>query len=446
MEELITIRSVMFNKRHFFFIENFEQSIGFNESVIICLTPFTALYMGVSSEIENNCRLNNQSDGHCKTNLEERIDFLKEVSSAAKKTMIIATDKRLNYFKVHSYDSGGYYTSDEWGVPPVNFNVYAWSKFHTWTRLNIGRYAFYAREVRSKVKNIIQKKLYDPINDFLKLNTLPLIEEFIDKKMDYPVTIYGKECSSPCIKQSTSYFWCADWTVDIYFWDYCSPAPGQTRYGEDCKTPCKSSGSYFWCKTAHSWDYCSPLPTFTADMVRWPSVSAMAVNIEDGQCRTACQKSGENYYWCQIDGKKWAYCSPPSSSQKTYKGELCVDRCRIDWSLPRNNDSPLKFFCNTKSGWDHCSPSYRSDNSPMPFFPCVTQCFPHNGTCFNDAQDRWISCPNQNGTEFPYERWFNNDRNLLPGTLVNLDYEVGDFLRNDNDWFYAYSFIKNHLT
>jgi hypothetical protein len=78
---LVQIRRLMFNRRHYFFIENFEQSIGFNESVIICLTPFTALYMGVSSEIELSCNLSSQNEGgHCKTNLDERKDFLLDVS------------------------------------------------------------------------------------------------------------------------------------------------------------------------------------------------------------------------------------------------------------------------------------------------------------------------------------------------------------------------------
>ena len=287
--------------------------------------------------------------------------------------------------------------------------------------------------------------LYAPINDFLKLNELPLIEEFIDRKMDYPITTNGRECATPCTKQSTDYYWCGDRYVDFYFWDYCSPALGKTRYGEDCKSSCKSSGSYFWCETTYSWDYCSPLPSVSADEVRWPSVSSLAVKIADGQCRTACETNGESYNWCQIDGNTWDYCSPPSSIQTTYKGELCADSCRIDWSLPRDNDAPLKFFCNTETGWDHCSPVYRSYNSPMPVFPCVTPCFAQNGTCFNDAQDRWISCPTQNVTEFPYERWSSNSKNDL-GTLINLDYEVGDSLRNNNDWFYAFSFIKKYLT
>jgi hypothetical protein len=94
------------------------------------------------------------------------------------------------------------------GRKKKKFNkIGTWSKFHTWTRLDLGYYSIFAREVRSKVKDTLQKNMYNPINQLLALNSLPLIEEFIDKKMDYPVTIYGKECSSPCIKQSTNYYW-----------------------------------------------------------------------------------------------------------------------------------------------------------------------------------------------------------------------------------------------
>jgi len=73
LEQLVKFRLELFDSKHEFFPDNFYNSIGYNESLLLYMSPFIIQYMSVSYEIDN--WYNNQSrpiDGALQTNLEER--------------------------------------------------------------------------------------------------------------------------------------------------------------------------------------------------------------------------------------------------------------------------------------------------------------------------------------------------------------------------------------
>ena len=127
------------------------------------------------------------------------------------------------------------------------------------------------------------------------------------------ITYYhGKACkkSDPCTESSwlySSWNWCY---TDDDNWDYCKGTntitdnDHLTRYGYHCTDSCEMDGrnTYYTCtyhdKRMHSSsDYCSANPDFT---------------FEGDACKSshACDRYGENYYWCKKQKGGWDYCSP----------------------------------------------------------------------------------------------------------------------------------------
>jgi hypothetical protein len=73
LEHLVNFRLELFNSKHEFFPDNFQNSVAYNESLLIYMPPFIIQYMSVSYEIDN--WYNNKSlpkDGALQTNFEER--------------------------------------------------------------------------------------------------------------------------------------------------------------------------------------------------------------------------------------------------------------------------------------------------------------------------------------------------------------------------------------
>ena len=48
----ISLREELFNEKQKFFPQNYKNSLGFNESLVLYMSPFILTYMGVSFEIE----------------------------------------------------------------------------------------------------------------------------------------------------------------------------------------------------------------------------------------------------------------------------------------------------------------------------------------------------------------------------------------------------------
>ncbi len=81
------------------------------------------------------------------------------------------------------------------------------------------------------------------------------------------LTAYGEPCSDRCARRGFPYTWCHKPPSRSGTWidrDYCSAAPGVTRYQEPCVSPCEMgrNGPFYSCGTRPTlrgnWDYCSP--------------------------------------------------------------------------------------------------------------------------------------------------------------------------------------------
>jgi hypothetical protein len=353
--DLINLRKDMFHDREAFLPLSFNNSIGYDPSIFItCMGPYMAMYMAVSFELEQYLKDNDPSCGALNTTKEERKKFLEEIKAAANPTMIWALDKRES--EIITYHT--YYVIDQMtGLVQREDTFYAWVRGNKWRRKEIGPYAILAHKVREEAKNVIQKNIFDPLNIFLTNATLPSLEYFVDKKVNFPLTIYGEICHTPCEEDASKKSRCGSRFNRDYrsSGDYCSP-PKVTYNNKNCTSECKQEGkSYYWCKTEKdSWDYCSPEQKLNELALKWKSPSYTS---EGRLCKTQCQKYKNEYWWCGTGRGGWDICSPFNKEHKlTYKGEICIGRCVF-------YDSKY-YYCETQSSWDYCSDTY-SDEIPL---------------------------------------------------------------------------------
>ena len=469
--KLIELREDLFNMKHTFFPQNFKTSVTYNETLILYMAPFIIQYMGISYEIENVYA--NQSlsrDGAFQTNLDERTDFLFFVTESSQQTMAWALDKRLDYLKTEF--GSRYYSLDEIsGQIPVWRSFNAWTGFGIWTTVYVGKYALLAHSVRNSTKNFIQAVVLDTINEFRENAQLPNIPTYADKQINYPVTIYGEKCDTSCQKEpGADYWWCG---LSLADWDYCSPPPDsngtlRTRYDESCQDGCERRGySYYWCNTQRSWDYCSPYSKEDVQMLAWPQHStslgtgflfstANASLVGSNLCASDCHQVGGDFQ-CNLRDDQTDGCSPASSGSGkptlTYNRLECESQCGLSFRNILGQGTQFAFVCNVGSTWDYCSPRYEEAAAvPTPHYPCVTQCN-STGQCF-DLLRNTIDCPTKEQLDYKKDncpqscavtQMSNNEFRCSQSLCVDVREEMGKPVREDDNWFFAYHYIRNNL-
>jgi hypothetical protein len=409
-QKLIELRENMFDRKHFFFPHTFGNSIGYNESVIVYLAHFAETYMAVSCEVELfYAKQGLPKDGEFASMMTERQWFLTNVTKEAEHAMIWALDKRIDHIK--SVPCGASLCPRDELTETTGSNRYvsAWTKFGLRFNFDLGPYWFMAHDLRYESQKVIEQFVYEPINKLLVRGSLPLIKPFTDKKVDYARTIYNKPCHTPCVEHEKKYWWCGAKIENTVNWEYCSPVgPVQkTIYGKICDSVCKTSGSYFWCKVSNSWDYCSPNPIEKIKEIRWPNhersiTSTLPLSI----CKNSCEKRGESYYWCNTIDDSWDYCSPQGEIQSSYKNNICRGPCKQYKGVTWSNKY---YVCKTDfEDNEYCSFTYKKTISPP-------------GDCYSLR------------TEEKPVFSFTSD-----GVCITLDYEPGDLIKENHDWFYAY--------
>ena len=406
----------MFHDRASFSPLSFNDSIKYDPSIFItCMGPYMAMYMAVSFELEQYLKDKDPSTGTIQTTKEERKKFLEDIKAAANTIMIWALDKRESEIK--TYETR-FVIDQMTGFVQISGYFRAWVRGNKWLEIFMGPYAILVHKVREEAKNVIQKNIFDPLNIFLANASLSSLEYFVDKKVNFPLTIHGRICYTPCEKHvSKEYWWCSVRINKAHeepdTWAYCSP-PKVTYNNKKCTSECKQEGkSYYWCKTAdNSWDYCSPEQKLNELALKWKSPS-YTKTVEGKLCKTSCQKYKNEYWWCDkvVGGwVSWDYCSPFDKDHKlTYKGEICVGSCFDYESLRGDRYS----FCETQSSWDYCSHTY-SDEIPLHSIPqpfCVTDCTQDpNGEfyCLKNRYVRfegnWRSCLNPSGAKETFRK------------------------------------------
>jgi hypothetical protein len=298
INKLMGLEEKMYFRKGRFFPNNFKSSHGYNESIIICMTPFSTLYMTVSLEIENYLKKDNHTrEGELTTNNRHRINFLKEVSKAAEETMEWALEARLRYMNEYNGHSP---RDDLSGVTQKYTTVNYWHN-NNWESVQVGAVPILYYKVREMTINVIYENVYKPVNVFLQNSSLPLLQKYVDRKVFDASTIYGERCLTPCMESSGGYWWCYynDYNIWLSSWDYCSPPEiiQKTYKGEVCSGSCaKGSFSYFWCTTEESWDYCSPKPLEIVGDLKMPEYFAEKT-ITGESCRTKCEKDGGSWSW-----------------------------------------------------------------------------------------------------------------------------------------------------
>ena len=391
----------MFHDRASFSPLSFNDSIKYDPSIFItCMGPYMAMYMAVSFELEQYLKDKDPSTGAIQTTKEERKKFLEDIKAAANTIMIWALDKRESEIKTHETRS---VIDQMTGFVQTSDYIASWVRGNKWLSWAIGPYAILAHKVREEAKNVIQKNIFDPLNMFLTNSTLPVLDRFVDKKVNFPLTIYGRICDTPCEEHASKKYWsCGSFTT----WNYCSP-PKVTYNNKKCTSDCKQERGlqlYYWCRTTdNSWDYCSPEQKLNELALKWKFPS-YTKGVQGIHCKTPCQKYENEYWWCDTFGD-WDYCSPfDKDHELTYKGEICVGICfdYKSWSDKRYSS------CETQSSWDYCSHTKSDEiplrSSPQPF--CVTDCTQDpNGEfyCFS-IRGKWLSCSNPSGAEETFRK------------------------------------------
>jgi hypothetical protein len=403
--DLIKLRKDMFHDRASFSPLSFNDSISYDPSIFItCMGPYMAMYMAVSFELEQYLKDKDPSAGAIQTTNEERKKFLEEIKAAANTIMIWALDKRENEIK--AYETR-FVIDQMTGLVQREPYFSAWVRGNKWRRIVLGTYAILVHKVRDEAKNVIQKNIFDPLNMFLTNSTLPVLDYFVDKKVNFPLTIYGDICYTQCEEHASKKYWWCGFYGSPDKWAYCSP-PKVTYNNKKCTSDCKQEGkSYYWCKTAdNSWDYCSPEQKLNELALKWKSPSYTRT-VERGICKTPCQKYKNEYWWCDTVRGGWDYCSPfDKDYELTYKGEICIGRCVFykDYHY---------YHCETQSSWDYCSDTY-SDEIPLRSTPqnyCFTDCtqdpngkFYCHRNWYYQLPGNWHSCLNPSGAKETFRK------------------------------------------
>jgi hypothetical protein len=243
-EELFKLLQEMFNDRHDYFPTSFENSITYMGNVVVSMTKYVTIFMALAKEIENLYASKNV-DGKLRTAQAKKRKFLLDAKAAAEKAFVWALNKRLE--QLVTSESAPYRIIDEVTGNQLNFKYYE-SAGHS---------------ARKRLRLVLQQVLVQPLNTFLQLEGLAMIELPPETTL-YPLTIGGFHCETPCLQMGYSYYWCGRrW--DNNRWDYCSPprpatsgGRQKTIRGEDCKGECTFyNENYYYCETESSWDYCS---------------------------------------------------------------------------------------------------------------------------------------------------------------------------------------------
>lgn len=186
----------------------------------------------------------------------------------------------------------------------------------------------------------------------------------------------GNMCSDCCEQHKKSYYWCKTASD----WGYCGDVIEDlnhytSTYGMPCYDSCEThSENYYWCHSTKGWDYCSP---------------SKNVDYKGNTCRQnhPCDTHGEDYHWCYLDKGGWDKCGrvePKAVIHDTKYRKHCTDDCQYsDY-----------FWCHTRDGWDHCSPTpdvtYRG-------VPCRSDhnCGDHDegyNWCYTTDNNDWDYC------------------------------------------------------
>lgn len=129
-----------------------------------------------------------------------------------------------------------------------------------------------------------------------------------------------------------------------------------TYRGTICLGSVKSKGSKYYCDSIDRGEteiktmMCSPKNQMT---------------VKGEECRSKCAQRGEDYYWCYLSSFSFSsdYCGPVWDNYNyitsTYEA-LCYDQCaKTSWLFNY-------YWCNTRKGWDYCSPRPKVDYQNNP--------------------------------------------------------------------------------
>ncbi|XP_039608755.1 uncharacterized protein LOC120528661 [Polypterus senegalus] len=201
------------------------------------------------------------------------------------------------------------------------------------------------------------------------------------------VDYQGRKCrqDKPCNKYDKDYYWCyveGQWNE----WGYCGEVKEflehlTATYHIPCQNKCDKHGStsYYWCNTRKGWDYCSPKPglsiygnkCYYGHPCEYSDKSKKSTEcyLENGNweicgkvherdlvyvsssyklvCQDECSTYHSGYYWCHTL-KGWDYCSP--SPDVTFRKKQCSE----DHKCGLNGES--YYWCRTETSWNSCGP------------------------------------------------------------------------------------------
>ena len=196
----------------------------------------------------------------------------------------------------------------------------------------------------------------------------------------------GRPCRDDhsCSKHGANdYSWC--YVDSANNWGYCGTQSENLKLiasnGYYCTNECQqsdfSNGKYYWCNTTmEGWDYCSP---------------EEGLDYSGQKCRPdhSCDKHGQDYYWCYIDGEdNWGYCGIEGESKHlTERGYYCATECEM------NGED--YYWCRHYDGWGYCSLTENSDSHGRAC-RADSDCAKHDGTwytwCRGNEENDWDYC------------------------------------------------------
>ncbi|KAJ2941554.1 hypothetical protein O0L34_g14607 [Tuta absoluta] len=118
-------------------------------------------------------------------------------------------------------------------------------------------------------------------------------------------TTDGRPCLADCLQGSCIVDWmdnrrnCST-NKDNFIAPKFRTSEVNHKNNQYCLSNCGFFGyEYEWCVISadKKWDYCNSGDDH--------------VSVYKRKCKEHCDKRGENYYWCYVEGGSWHHCAPP---------------------------------------------------------------------------------------------------------------------------------------